>query len=191
MTDAPTPGLELRGLSKHYSGKPVVDALSLSVADGELLILVGPSGSGKSTVLRMIAGLTEHDSGDILVAGRPVGGLPPAERDIAMVFQSYALFPHMTIAENLSFGMQARKMPVAHIEQRVREVSAGLGLAALLERYPRQLSGGERQRVALGRAMLREPKLFLLDEPLSNLDAQLRVQTRSPRLSASIWSCVT
>jgi multiple sugar transport system ATP-binding protein len=179
MTDAATPGLELRALSKHYGGKPVVDALSLTVAEGELLILVGPSGSGKSTALRMIAGLTEHDSGDVLVAGRSVGGLPPAERDIAMVFQSYALFPHMTIAENLSFGMQARKEPAAHIEQRVREVSAVLGLAAMLDRYPRQLSGGERQRVALGRAMLREPKLFLLDEPLSNLDAQLRVQTRA------------
>jgi multiple sugar transport system ATP-binding protein len=179
MNQTKTPGLELRGLGKHYGGKPVVDALSLTVAEGELLILVGPSGSGKSTALRMIAGLTEHDSGDVLVAGRSVGGLPPAERDIAMVFQSYALFPHMTIAENLSFGMQARKESPAHMGRRVAEVSAVLGLAAMLERYPRQLSGGERQRVALGRAMLREPKLFLLDEPLSNLDAQLRVQTRA------------
>ncbi len=173
------PGLELRGLSKHYGGKPVVDALSLTAAEGELLILVGPSGSGKSTALRMIAGLTESDSGDVLVAGRSVGKLPPSERDIAMVFQSYALFPHMTVAENLSFGMQARKVAPAHLAQRVREVAAVLGLAAMLDRYPRQLSGGERQRVALGRAMLREPKLFLLDEPLSNLDAQLRVQTRA------------
>jgi multiple sugar transport system ATP-binding protein len=178
-TSTPTPGLELRGLGKHYGGKPVVDALSLTVADGELLILVGPSGSGKSTALRMIAGLTEHDSGEVLVAGRNVGGLPPAERDIAMVFQSYALFPHMTIAENLSFGMQARKEPAAHIERRVSEVLAVLALTPMRERYPRQLSGGERQRVALGRAMLRQPKLFLLDEPLSNLDAQLRVQTRA------------
>ncbi len=179
MTAARSAGLELRGLSKHYGGKPVVDALSLTVTDGELLILVGPSGSGKSTLLRMIAGLTEHDAGEVLVAGRSVGGLPPAERNIAMVFQSYALFPHMTIEENLSFGMQARKEAPAHIAQRVQAVSGVLGLAAMLQRYPRQLSGGERQRVALGRAMLREPKLFLLDEPLSNLDAQLRVQTRA------------
>jgi multiple sugar transport system ATP-binding protein len=181
MSDASraTPGLELLGLGKHYGGKAVVDNLSLTVAEGELLILVGPSGSGKSTALRMIAGLTEHDSGEVLVAGRNVGGLPPAERDIAMVFQSYALFPHMTIAENLSFGLQARKASAQHISERVNSVSATLGLTPMLARYPRQLSGGERQRVALGRAMLREPKLFLLDEPLSNLDAQLRVQTRA------------
>ncbi len=172
-------GLEIRGLTKRYGAGAVVDGVSLSVAPGEMLVLVGPSGSGKSTLLRMIAGLIRHDGGSIAIAGRDVGNVPPDRRDVAMVFQSYALFPHLSIRDNLAFGMQARREPKERIRERIGEVSAVLGLAPLLERYPRQLSGGERQRVALGRAMLREPKLFLMDEPLSNLDAQLRVQTRA------------
>ena len=174
-----TPGLQLEGLCKRYGGREVLSDLSLQAREGELLTLVGPSGSGKSTLLRLIAGLTEHDSGHIFVAGRDVGQLPPAQRDIAMVFQSYALFPHLSIRDNLSFGMQARREPAERIRLRVAQVAEVLGLQSMLDRAPRQLSGGERQRVALGRAMLREPKLFLLDEPLSNLDAQLRVQTRA------------
>ena len=176
---SPGPGLRLQGLSKRFGSRAVVDDLSLQARDGELLTLVGPSGSGKSTLLRLIAGLSQADAGSIHVAGRDVGALPPDQRDIAMVFQSYALFPHLTTEDNLSFGMHARREPQAHIRQRVAEVADLLGLQPLLQRHPRQLSGGERQRVALGRAMLRQPKLFLLDEPLSNLDAQLRVQTRS------------
>jgi multiple sugar transport system ATP-binding protein len=171
--------LELRGLHKTFGHGSVVDTLSLQAQEGELLALVGPSGSGKSTLLRLIAGLSQPDAGNVAVAGRDVSALPPDQRDIAMVFQSYALFPHLTIAENLSFGMQARREPQPQIAQRVAEVADMLGLQPLLQRHPRALSGGERQRVALGRAMLRRPKLFLLDEPLSNLDAQLRVQTRA------------
>ena len=176
--DAPW-GLDLQGLNKQLGGRPVVADLSLQVRAGELLVLVGPSGSGKSTLLRLIAGLEAQDSGSIVVAGRDVGALPADQRNIAMVFQNYALFPHMTIDENLSFGMQARKQEKVVIRQRVQAVAEVLGLQDKLARYPRELSGGERQRVALGRAMLREPALFLLDEPLSNLDAQLRVQTRA------------
>jgi multiple sugar transport system ATP-binding protein len=172
-------GLELEHVSKRYAGAPVVDDVSLQVAEGEMLVLVGPSGSGKSTLLRLIAGLVPHDSGSIVIAGRDVGALPPAERDIAMVFQSYALFPHMTILENLSFGLKARGVKRAQVDTQAAQVAAVLALTPLLRRYPRELSGGERQRVALGRAMLREPKLFLMDEPLSNLDAQLRVHTRA------------
>jgi multiple sugar transport system ATP-binding protein len=171
-------GLELEGVSKGYGGVPVVDNVAFKMPEGELLVLVGPSGSGKSTLLRLIAGLVPHDSGTIRIGGREVGDLPPAQRETALVFQSYALFPHMTIAENLSFGMRARGVERGPAGARVAEVAAALGLGLLLNRYPRELSGGERQRVALGRAMLREPELFLMDEPLSNLDAQLRVQTR-------------
>ncbi|MBL0087880.1 MAG: ABC transporter ATP-binding protein [Ideonella sp.] len=171
--------MQLEGLSKHFAGRAVIHQVSLQAREGELLTLVGPSGSGKSTLLRLISGLAEPDAGSIHVAGRDVGRLPPEQRDIAMVFQSYALFPHLTIADNLSFGMRARREPQAHIAARGTEVAEVLGLQPMLTRTPRQLSGGERQRVALGRAMLREPKLFLLDEPLSNLDAQLRVQTRA------------
>lgn len=162
----------------QFADKDVLD-VSLQVAEGEMLVLVGPSGSGKSTLLRMIAGLVEHDTGEIRIGGRDVGGLPPAQRDTAMVFQSYALFPHMTIAENLSFGMRARGQNRDFIDSSVAGVASALALVPVLNRYPRELSGGERQRVALGRAMLREPKLFLMDEPLSNLDAQLRVHTRA------------
>jgi multiple sugar transport system ATP-binding protein len=171
-------GLEVEGVSKRYGDVPVVDDVSFKMPEGELLVLVGPSGSGKSTLLRLIAGLVPHDSGTIRIGGRDVGDLPPAQRETALVFQSYALFPHMTIAENLSFGMRARGVERGQSDARVSEVAAALGLGTLLKRYPRELSGGERQRVALGRAMLREPELFLMDEPLSNLDAQLRVQTR-------------
>jgi multiple sugar transport system ATP-binding protein len=171
-------GLEVEGVSKRYGDTPIIDSVSFTVPEGELLVLVGPSGSGKSTLLRLIAGLVQHDSGEIRIGGRDVGRLPPARRETALVFQSYALFPHMTIAENLSFGMRARGVARGQSDARVTEVAAALGLEALLARYPRELSGGERQRVALGRAMLREPALFLMDEPLSNLDAQLRVQTR-------------
>jgi ABC-type sugar transport system ATPase subunit len=172
-------GLELQGLTQHLGGRKVVDGLTLRAEPGELLALVGPSGSGKSSLLRLVAGLADPDAGRVLVAGRDVTALPPDQRDIAMVFQNYALFPHMTVADNLAFGMQARREAAAHIRQRVAEVAQVLGLGPLLQRHPRELSGGERQRVALGRAMLRAPKLFLLDEPLSNLDAQLRVQTRA------------
>jgi multiple sugar transport system ATP-binding protein len=171
-------GLEVEGLSKRYGDALIVDNVSFQAAEGELLVLVGPSGAGKSTLLRLIAGLVPHDRGAIRIRGRDVGDLPPARRETALVFQSYALFPHMTIAENLSFGMRARGVERGRSEARVAEVAMALGLGPMLKRYPRELSGGERQRVALGRAMLREPELFLMDEPLSNLDAQLRVQTR-------------
>ncbi len=172
-------GLEIEGVRKSYGDSPIINDISLQVPEGEMLVLVGPSGSGKSTLLRVIAGLVEHDAGEIRIGGRDVGQLPPAKRDTAMVFQSYALFPHMTIAENLSFGMRARGQKREYIDSSVAAVAGALALAPVLQRYPRELSGGERQRVALGRAMLREPKLFLMDEPLSNLDAQLRVHTRA------------
>ena len=152
--------------------------LNLEVRDGELLVLVGPSGSGKSTVLRMMAGLEMVTGGTIRIGDRDVTNLPPQQRDIAMVFQNYALYPHMTVRENLGFGLAIRKQPPAMIEQRVRTVAGSLGLESLLDRKPAQLSGGQRQRVALGRAIVREPLAFLFDEPLSNLDAQLRVETR-------------
>jgi multiple sugar transport system ATP-binding protein len=153
--------------------------LSLEIADGELLVLVGPSGSGKSTVLRMIAGLEKPTGGTITIAERDVTRLPPQERDIAMVFQSYALYPHMTVRENMAFGLRLRKQSNEMVARRIGEVGDALGLTSMLDRKPAQLSGGQRQRVALGRAIVREPKAFLFDEPLSNLDAQLRVETRA------------
>src|SRR5690242_10663374 len=153
--------------------------LSLEIADGEFLVLVGPSGSGKSTVLRMIAGLEKPTAGTITIGDRDVTSLPPQERDIAMVFQSYALYPHMSVRENMAFGLKLRKQPAATVTRRVGEVAESLGLTPMLDRKPAQLSGGQRQRVALGRAIVREPKAFLFDEPLSNLDAQLRVETRA------------
>ena len=153
--------------------------LNLDIADGEFLVLVGPSGSGKSTVLRMIAGLETPTRGSIYIDRRDVTDLPPQDRDVAMVFQSYALYPHMTVRENMAFGLRLRKRPNAEVERRVSEVAESLGLAALLDRKPAQLSGGQRQRVALGRAIVREPCAFLFDEPLSNLDAKLRVETRA------------
>jgi multiple sugar transport system ATP-binding protein len=171
--------IALEHVDKIYAnGFAAARDLSLEVADGELMVLVGPSGSGKSTVLRMMAGLEQVTGGKIKIGERDVTDLPPQQRDIAMVFQNYALYPHMTVRDNLGFGLSIRKQPVAMIDQRVRTVAASLGLDALLDRKPAQLSGGQRQRVALGRAIVREPLAFLFDEPLSNLDAQLRVETR-------------
>ena len=171
--------IALDHVDKTYPNGYVAAAdLSLEAADGELLVLVGPSGSGKSTVLRLMAGLELVTGGRILIGDRDVTELPPQKRDIAMVFQNYALYPHMTVRENLGFGLSIRKQPASVIAQRVNTVAESLGLAPLLDRKPAQLSGGQRQRVALGRAIVREPLAFLFDEPLSNLDAQLRVETR-------------
>jgi len=173
------PGLELLSVSKIYSGGVrAVDRVSLSVTSGELLVLVGPSGCGKSSLLRMVAGLEEVSEGEIRIGDRVVNDLPPRERDVAMVFQNYALYPHMTVFENMAFGLTLRKRPKQEIERTVRETASALGLEVKLSRKPRELSGGERQRVALGRALVRHPQVFLFDEPLSNLDAKLRVQTR-------------
>src|SRR3954468_21736865 len=172
--------IALDRVDKRYpNGYIAAKALSLAVEDGEFLVLVGPSGSGKSTLLRLIAGLEQPTGGRILIGGDDVTGKPPQERDIAMVFQGYALYPHMSVRENLGFGLTIRKQPRAIIDKRVREVGDALGLTSMLDRKPAQLSGGQRQRVALGRAIVREPRAFLFDEPLSNLDAQLRVETRA------------
>jgi multiple sugar transport system ATP-binding protein len=156
-----------------------VKAVSLDIADREFLVLVGPSGCGKTTLLRMIAGLEEIDDGTISIAGRVVNQVEPKDRDIAMVFQNYALYPHMTAYDNMAFGLKLRKVPKEEIKQRVRDAALLLGIAELLERYPKELSGGQRQRVAVGRAIVRDPKVFLFDEPLSNLDAQVRLQVRA------------
>ena len=173
-------GVELAGVSKSFGrGGHAVKNVTLSVAEGEFLVLVGPSGCGKSTLLRMVAGLEEVTSGDIRIAGRRVNDVPPRDRDVAMVFQNYALYPHMSVFENLAFGLKLRKVPHADLERRVQRAAGALGIERYLERRPRELSGGERQRVALGRAMVREPKVFLFDEPLSNLDARLRVEMRA------------
>ena len=171
--------IALEHVDKVYAnGFVAARDLSLEVADGELLVLVGPSGSGKSTVLRMMAGLEMVTAGTINIGDRDVTALPPQQRDIAMVFQNYALYPHMTVRDNLGFGLSIRKQPPATIAKRVSTVAASLGLESMLDRKPAQLSGGQRQRVALGRAIVRDPLAFLFDEPLSNLDAQLRVETR-------------
>lgn len=170
----------LNHLDKKYpNGFHAVRDVSLDIADGEFLVLVGPSGCGKSTTLRMVAGLEEPTGGEIYIGGRPVNDLAPGERDIAMVFQSYALYPHMSVYQNMAFGLKMRRTPRTEIDRRVREVAAILSIETLLDRRPRELSGGQRQRVALGRAIVREPKVFLFDEPLSNLDAKLRVQMRA------------
>jgi sn-glycerol 3-phosphate transport system ATP-binding protein len=170
----------LEHVTKRFSEDVVaLDDLSLDVPDGEFLILVGPSGCGKTTALRLVAGLEKPTDGAIWIGETKVNGIPPRDRDIAMVFQNYALYPHMTVAKNLAFGLKERKTPRPEIERRVREVSEILGLDDLMKRRPAQLSGGQRQRVAMGRALVREPKAFLLDEPLSNLDAKLRVQMRA------------
>jgi multiple sugar transport system ATP-binding protein len=168
-------------LTKQYgpTGPVVVDKVDINIADGEFMVLLGPSGCGKSTTLRMIAGLEEISSGRLSIGDRVVNQVPAKDRDIAMVFQSYALYPHMSVAENLAFGLRRRKFAAAEVERRVANAAAILGLTPLLERKPSALSGGQRQRVALGRAMVREPMVFLFDEPLSNLDAALRVNTRS------------
>src|SRR5215213_430748 len=164
---------------KSYGPQEVIHGVSMAIADGEFVILVGPSGCGKSTLLRMIAGLEAITSGDIRIGKRVVNDLPPKDRDIAMVFQTYALYPHKTVAENMGFSLKLRHAPKAEIEKRVRRVAGILDLLVYLSRYPRELSGGQRQRVAMGRAMVRDPKGFLLDEPLSRLVGQLRVQIRA------------
>jgi multiple sugar transport system ATP-binding protein len=168
--------------SRIFAGSPpvrAVDQLDLDVNDGEFLVLVGPSGSGKSTALRMLAGLEEVDEGGIFIGGRDVTTLAPKQRDIAMVFQSYALYPHMTVAENMGFALKLRGVPKTEIRSKVAEAAKMLDLSPYLDRKPRALSGGQRQRVAMGRAIVREPSVFCMDEPLSNLDAKLRVETRA------------
>jgi len=180
----PAPGIVLNNLSKTFKGGVVaVDDVSLTIGGGEFLVLVGPSGCGKSTLLRMVAGLEQVSSGTISIDGRDVTELAPRERDIAMVFQNYALYPHKTVRDNLGYGLKVRRTPKAEIDKRVSRVAKLLGLEQLLERRPAALSGGQRQRVAMGRAIVREPKAFLMDEPLSNLDAKLRVGMRA-QLSA-------
>jgi len=172
--------VSLRGLSKRYAGSDLlaVDSVDLEIAHGEFMVLLGPSGCGKSTTLRMIAGLESISGGDLLIDQRRVNDVPAKERDIAMVFQSYALYPHMTVFDNLAFGLRRRDVSAKEIARRVNEVAETLGLSDLVKRKPHALSGGQRQRVALGRAIVRDPKVFLFDEPLSNLDAALRVGMR-------------
>ncbi len=170
--------VSLRNVTKRFDGVEAVRAINLDIADNELVVLVGPSGCGKSTTLRMIAGLEEVTSGDVLIGGEVVNDLPPKDRDIAMVFQNYALYPHMTAFENMSFGLKLRKVAKDEIKRRVDEAAHILDIKQLLDRKPKALSGGQRQRVAMGRAIVRNPKVFLFDEPLSNLDAKLRVQMR-------------
>jgi multiple sugar transport system ATP-binding protein len=172
-------GVTLRNLTKTFKNVMAVDNVNLEIKDKEFLVLVGPSGCGKTTALRMVAGLEEATAGEIFIGDRLVNDVSPKDRDIAMVFQNYALYPHMTVYKNMAFALELRKTPRAEIKQRVSAVADMLGLSQLLERKPKQLSGGQRQRVALGRAIVREPKVFLMDEPLSNLDAKLRVQTRA------------
>ena len=169
----------LRGVSKRYGSVSVIENLDLEIFDGEFMVLVGPSGCGKSTALRMIAGLEEVSAGTISIGDRVVNGLPPKERDIAMVFQNYALYPHMTVRDNLEFGLKMRKRPRQEIDAVVAETAEILEIGHLLGRRPKELSGGQRQRVAVGRAIVRKPSVFLFDEPLSNLDAKLRAQTRA------------
>jgi multiple sugar transport system ATP-binding protein len=172
--------IALRQVSKVFStGQTAARDITLDIADGELLVLVGPSGSGKSTVLRLIAGLETPTAGEVLIGNRDVTAVAPQHRDLAMVFQSYALYPHKTVRENLAFPLRVRRSTASQIDDRVRQAAAALGIETLLERKPAQLSGGQRQRVALGRAIVREPQAFLLDEPLSNLDPQMRVAARA------------
>jgi ABC-type sugar transport system ATPase subunit len=171
-------GVRFSDVSKRFGEVEAVRALSLDIADGEFMVLVGPSGSGKTTALRMLAGLESISAGEIAIGERVVNRVAPRERDIAMVFQDYALYPQMSVFDNLAFGLRRRKVPKETIGERVREAARLLDIGALLERRPGQLSGGQAQRVALGRALVRDPQVFLMDEPLSNLDAQLRAQTR-------------
>src|SRR5215813_4076773 len=171
--------LKITGLHKHYGAVHAVRGIDLEIPTGEFTVLVGPSGCGKSTLLRTIAGLEEADAGAIEIGGRVVNHVRPRDRDIAMVFQNYALYPYMNVYDNIAFGLRARKTPAGEIDQRVRRASDMLGITPLLDRLPRQLSGGQRQRVAIGRAIVRDARLFLFDEPLSNLDAQLRDEMRS------------
>ncbi len=171
--------LSLRNIVKRFGDIEAVRGINLDIADEELLVLVGPSGCGKSTTLRLIAGLEELTSGEIYIGGDLVNDLPPRDRDIAMVFQNYALYPHMSVFQNMSFGLRLKNFPKTEIRRRVDEAARILEITELLERRPKQLSGGQRQRVAMGRAIVRNPKVFLFDEPLSNLDAKLRVQMRT------------
>ena len=170
--------VSLRNVTKSFGTTQIIKGVDVDIADGEFVILIGPSGCGKSTLLRMIAGLEQISSGDVVIGDRVVNDVPSKDRDIAMVFQSYALYPHLTVRENMGFSLSLRKAPKAETDQRVNAAAATLGLEHLLDRYPRQLSGGQRQRVAMGRAIVRDPQVFLFDEPLSNLDAKLRVQMR-------------
>ncbi len=175
--------ISLRGVHKTYGTGPkavgVIHGVDVEIGDGEFVVIVGPSGCGKSTLLRMVAGLEEITGGEVHIGGRVVNQLEPSERDIAMVFQNYALYPHMSVYDNMAYGLKIAKLPKDQIEQRVQKAAKILELSALLQRKPRQLSGGQRQRVAMGRAIVRQPKCFLMDEPLSNLDAKLRVQMRA------------
>ncbi len=171
--------IHLRGLAKSFGATPVIRGIDVDIRDGEFVALVGPSGCGKSTLLRMIAGLESVDAGEILLGDRSINDVAPRDRDVAMVFQNYALYPHMTVGQNLGFGLKIQGRKPSDIEARVREAADTLGLGELLQRRPRQLSGGQRQRVAMGRAIVRQPQAFLFDEPLSNLDAKLRVQMRT------------
>jgi multiple sugar transport system ATP-binding protein len=169
----------IRDVRKAFGLASVIHGVTITIDDGQFVVLVGPSGCGKSTLLRMIAGLENITAGEIKIGERVVNNLPPKERDVAMVFQNYALYPHMTVAANMAFSMKLRGAPKDEIEKRVKRTAEILGLLPLLERFPRQLSGGQRQRVAMGRAIVRDPQVFLFDEPLSNLDAKLRVQMRT------------
>ena len=171
--------VNLRKLVKNYDETPAVKGIDLDILDKEFVVLVGPSGCGKTTTLRMIAGLEDITAGDVVIGDAVVNDVPPKDRNIAMVFQNYALYPHMTVHENMSFGLRLKKIPKEEIEKRVQNAAGILGLGDLLKRKPKQLSGGQRQRVAMGRAIVRDPKVFLFDEPLSNLDAKLRVQMRT------------
>ena len=170
--------IQFKDIRKSYGDVAVVHGISLDIKDGEFIVIVGPSGCGKSTLLRMVAGLEQITSGELLIGDRVVNQLEPKDRDCAMVFQNYALYPHMTVFDNMAYGLKIRGVDRAEIERRVNEAAQMLELNGLLGRRPRQLSGGQRQRVAMGRAIVREPSVFLFDEPLSNLDAKLRVQTR-------------
>jgi len=171
--------VHIRNVQKYFGGTHVIRGVDIEIADGEFAVLVGPSGCGKSTLLRMIAGLEEIGGGEIAIGDKVVNTMQPKERDIAMVFQNYALYPHMKVRDNMAFSLLLAKRPKAEIEQRVNKAAGILGLNELLDRYPRQLSGGQRQRVAMGRAIVRDPQVFLFDEPLSNLDAKLRVAMRT------------
>ena len=170
--------VEIRDVRKAFGSVQIIHGVSVDIQDGEFVILVGPSGCGKSTLLRMVAGLENITGGEIRIGSRVVNNVPPKERDIAMVFQNYALYPHMTVADNMAFSLMLKKAPKSEIAAKVNRAAEILGLTPLLDRYPRQLSGGQRQRVAMGRAIVRDPQVFLFDEPLSNLDAKLRVSMR-------------
>ncbi len=171
--------VEIRNVRKAFGPVEILHGVSVDIADGEFVVLVGPSGCGKSTLLRMLAGLENITSGEIVIGGKVVNSVPPKDRDIAMVFQNYALYPHMTVYDNMAFSLTLAKAPKSVMDEEVGKAARILGLEALLQRFPRQLSGGQRQRVAMGRAIVRNPQVFLFDEPLSNLDAKLRVQMRS------------